>query len=115
MVVDDEPDITSTFKIGLERNGFQVDAYNNPQQALAEFRPGKYDLLLLDIRMPGMSGFELYHEMRSADVGVKACFLTAFETYRRELTPALDEVKCFVKKPVTLEDLIKKLNAILES
>ncbi|HEX2614758.1 MAG TPA: response regulator [Nitrososphaera sp.] len=102
MVADDEPVITSTFKIGLERNGFQVGAYNNSQQALSEFRPGKYDLLLLDISMPGMSGFELYHEIRNVDAGVKACFLTAFGTYRRELTPALDEVKCFVKKPVTL-------------
>lgn len=74
MVVDDEPDITSAFKMGLERSGFQVDAYNNPQQALAEFRPGKYDLLLLDIRMPGMNGFELYQEMKNMDANIKTVF-----------------------------------------
>jgi len=74
-----------------------------------------YVLLLVDVRMPGMNGFELYREIRNVDAVVKACFITAFETYRRDLTPALDEVKCFVKKPIAMADLIKKLNAILES
>lgn len=117
LVVDDEHDITSMFKIGLEGNGFQVDAYNDPEKALREFKPEKYDLLLLDVRMPGMSGFELYQELRKRDENVKVCFLTAFETYHKEFGstfPALDEVKCFIKKPILMKDLLKRLAAILE-
>ncbi|HEU4605454.1 MAG TPA: response regulator [Nitrososphaera sp.] len=117
MVVDDEHDITSIFKAGLEGNGFQVDVYNDPEKALQKFKPGAYDILLLDVRMPGMSGFELYHELRKRDENVKVCFLTAFEMYRKEFSstfPYLDEVKCFLKKPILMKDLLKRLAAILE-
>jgi len=112
MIVDDEEDITSIFKIGLERNEFIVSTFNDPLKALAAFKPGVYDLLLLDIRMPGLSGFELYEKIRDKDRKVKVCFLTAFETYRPEFKksfPFLEEVKCFLKKPITVGELIQRL------
>lgn len=115
--MDDEDDITSIFKRRLEKYGFQVDVYNDPVKALSEFKPYMYDLLLLDIRMPGMSGFELYHEIKSRDRRIKACFLTAFETYDKKVLsefPGLDEVKCFLKKPITIEELVKRITAVLE-
>lgn len=59
LVVDDEPDITSVMEQGLEKEGFDVDAFNNPLEALSNFKPGVYDLLLLDVRMDRMNGFEL--------------------------------------------------------
>jgi len=112
MIVDDEQDITTIFKIGLERNEFIVTAFNDPLEALSKFRPGMYDLLILDIRMPGMNGFELYQKIRELDDKVKVCFLTAFEDYRREFKTSfisLNEVKCYLKKPITVHDLIKRL------
>jgi DNA-binding response OmpR family regulator len=60
LVVDDEPDITLSLKLGLEDNGFEVDTYNDPLQVLSNFKSNSYDLLLLDIKMPHMNGFELY-------------------------------------------------------
>lgn len=60
LAVDDEPDITHVLKIGLEAKGFIVETYNDPLQALSNFKSESYDLLLLDIRMPGLNGFELY-------------------------------------------------------
>jgi YesN/AraC family two-component response regulator len=104
MIVDDEQDITTIFKIGLERN--------DPIEAFSKFRPGLYDLMILDIRMPGMNGFQLYQKIRDIDSKVKICFLTAFEDYRVEFStsfPFLDEVKCYLKKPITVQDLIKRL------
>ena len=112
MIVDDEQDITTIFKIGLERNEFIVTAFNDPLEALSKFRPGMYDLLILDIRMPGMNGFELYQKIRELDDKVKVCFLTAFEDYRREFKTSfisLNEVKCYLKKPITVHDLVKRL------
>ena len=112
MIVDDEQDVTSIFRIGLEKNEFIVTTFNDSRQALREYRPGKYNLLLLDIRMPGMNGFELYQKIRDMDDKVKVCFLTAFDEYREEFHnafPALDEVNCYLKKPITISDLIARL------
>ncbi|MDE1816955.1 MAG: response regulator, partial [Thaumarchaeota archaeon] len=78
LVVDDEPDITASLKNGLQRKGFEVDVYNDPTDALSNFRPDVYDLLLIDIRMPKMNGFELYREVKKKSNSVKICFFTAF-------------------------------------
>src|SRR5919107_2211251 len=112
MIVDDERDITTIFKIGLENNQFIVTTFNDPVEALSKFRPGLYDLLILDIRMPGMNGFQLYRKIRDVDNKVKICFLTAFDESRREFRtsfPFLEEVKCYLKKPITVRDLVKRL------
>jgi two-component system, OmpR family, response regulator ChvI len=85
LFVDDEPDNTSIFRIALEDNGFDVDAFNNPTLALSSFKPDYYDLLVLDIKMPNMNGYELYQKIKKMDDKVKVCFLTAFgEQYTEE-------------------------------
>jgi DNA-binding response OmpR family regulator len=77
LVVDDETDINLTFKTGLEAKGFIVDAFSDPILALSNFKPGVYDLLLLDVRMSQINGFELYEKIRKIDSNVKAYFITA--------------------------------------
>ena len=78
MAVDDAPDITLTVKLGLEASGlFEVDTFNDPELALSSFKPGLYDLALLDMRMPKMYGHELYDEMKKIDDRLKVCFMTA--------------------------------------
>ena len=117
LVIDDEPDIASSVKKGLERNEFQVDAYTDPQKALSEFKPGVYDLLLIDIRMPKLNGFELYREIKKKNDDSRICFFTAFEVYYEEFKkvfPTLD-VKCFIRKPITINDLIAHINTELNS
>ena len=112
MIVDDEQDITTVFRIGLQNNQFIVTTFNDPIEALSRFKPGLFDLLILDIRMPGMNGFQLYNKIRDIDDKVKVCFLTAFEEARGEFEssfPFLEEVKCYLKKPITVQDLVKRL------
>jgi DNA-binding response OmpR family regulator len=70
-----------TIKLALENEGFEVDTYNDPIQALSNFKTGLYDLLLIDIKMPKMDGFELYKKLQQIDQKVKICFITAFELY----------------------------------
>ena len=116
LIVDDEPDITSTFDMILEMNGFEVDSYSDPLLALSNFKPDMYGLALLDIRMPKMNGFELYKKMKKIDNKIEACFITAFEDYREEFKesfPELEEAKYFIRKPKAIEDLVKHVATIL--
>jgi two-component system, OmpR family, response regulator ChvI len=71
LIVDDEPDITESFGLALEDSGFKVDKYNDPAIALASFEPNVYSLLILDIKMPKMDGFELYDKIKKIDNKVK--------------------------------------------
>ena len=114
LLVDDERDINTVVKKGLERVGFKVRAFNNPLDALLNFEAGSYDVALLDIRMPSMNGFELYKKLREIDSKIKVCFITAFEMYEEEfkkLFPSY-EVSCFIKKPIKLTDLIAEIEKI---
>jgi two-component system response regulator ChvI len=119
LFVDDEPDIIYSIKRVLEANGFVVHSYTDPILALSNFKPGLYDLLILDIKMPKISGLDLYQKMKEIDSNVKICFLTAselfYEEYRRlDAYPSLDKAY-FIQKPFRSEDLIYKLNEILHS
>src|ERR687895_88926 len=119
LLVDDEPDIISVVRMVLEDNGFAVDSYTDPTLALSNFKPGLYDLLLLDIKMPKMNGLDLHQKMKEIDSNVKICFLTAselfYEEYRRlDVYPRLDKAY-FIQKPCRSEDLIRTLNEILHS
>ena len=80
LIVDDEVDITLSFSLALEDSGlFEVETSNDPLVALSNYRPNYYDLLLLDIRMPAMNGFELYDKIKRIDNKVKVCFISAYE------------------------------------
>ena len=108
LIVDDEPDITLSFKMILEGNGFKVDTYNDPIHSIRNFKAGSYDLVILDIRMPKMDGFQLYEELKKIDDKVKVVFITAFDiNYEglRKMYPEL-RIDSFVRKPVDSEYLI---------
>jgi two-component system catabolic regulation response regulator CreB/two-component system response regulator ChvI len=116
LIVDDEPDITSVMKRGLQNAGYAVDAFNDPEQALANFKSEYYDMLIFDIRMSKINGFQLYREVRKKDSNAKVCFMTAFEVYRKEfekMFPDFD-IKCFLTKPLSIRDLQKIVEAELE-
>jgi DNA-binding response OmpR family regulator len=118
LLVDDEPDLNLTLKITLEENGLKVNSFTDPLSALENYKEeaGMYDLLILDMKMPQMNGFELYRQIRKIDDKVKVCFLTAgemdYEQFGKELFPALEN-NCYIQKPIENETLIKRLNKII--
>jgi DNA-binding response OmpR family regulator len=112
MVVDDEADINLALKVFLEQNDFKVNTFTDPFVALENFRKGLYDLLILDIKMPEMHGFELYRELKKIDNKVKACFLTAGEMYYGAYTDIFNESQ-FIRKPIENGELIKRLYEIM--
>ncbi len=115
LIIDDEVDITFTFKIGLEETGlFTVDTFNDPQDVLFNFKPGMYDLLLIDIRMPNRSGYELYKEIRKKDPRVKVIFVTASEPFEhlQKVFPTFDK-NYYILKPIEINELVKRVNSII--
>jgi DNA-binding response OmpR family regulator len=117
LIADDEADLTQVYSLVLEYHGFKVDSFNDPLAALAKFEPGLYDLVILDIKMPKMGGFELYHEIKKKDNNSKVCFLTASELYYEEFRKkgyrALDR-NLFLRKPIENEELVKEINKMIK-
>jgi DNA-binding response OmpR family regulator len=122
LIVDDDPDITLTFKKGLEAENekssnlfFEVSTYNDPINALSEFKPNLYDLLLVDINMPKMDGLEFSAKILEQDINVRVCFITATEINTRALREQYSSLSigCFIKKPVTIENLVERVKAEL--
>jgi DNA-binding response OmpR family regulator len=117
LVVDDEPDLTQVSTLALEYHGFKVDSFNDPQEALLKYKPGLYDLVILDIKMPKMDGFELYQEIKKKDSNANVCFLTAseqyYEEFRKEEYCTLDR-NLFIRKPIENEELVKAINKMIK-
>jgi DNA-binding response OmpR family regulator len=116
LIIDDDPDVTMVFSLGLQDEGFDVHTYNDPLEALSQFRPNFYDLLLIDINMPKINGIELAIQILELDANVKICFITAGEAnieVLRELYPTRS-IGCYIKKPVTIDQLVRRVKAELE-
>ena len=116
LLVDDKEDIVISLKKGLEQNNFLVDGFISPKEALWNFRPGVHDFVILDIRMPGLSGIRLFNAMKELDNSVKAIFMTAFEVQEKEWLGANHHriEHGFLKKPVKLHQLINAISQLKE-
>lgn len=119
LIIDDEQDIVDIFRISLEDNGFKTDTYADPVLAYQNFRDGKYDLVLLDIKMSGVDGFDLYQKIKRTDGKVKIIFLTAseyyYEQFRKEKGFDNFKQEIFLRKPIQIKDLVSKVEKLLES
>ena len=100
----------------MRDEGFEVDTFNDPTIALSNFKPNYYDLVILDVKMPKLDGFSLYHEIKKIDNKIKICFLTAsesyYEQYRKNEFIKLDK-DLFIQKPTENKELIKRITKIL--
>jgi two-component SAPR family response regulator len=120
MIVDASDDVNLTFKVVLSEldRRLRVQSFTDPVDALREFRPDYYHLIIIDILLPKMNGFELYGKLRSLDNKVKICFMTTgseifLKEFMKEEYPELDP-NCFIRKPIANEDLLKQVQEALE-
>jgi DNA-binding response OmpR family regulator len=117
-IVDDEPDIILLCKLVLEEAGFEVSTFTDSLLALTNFKPNYYNLVILDIKMPNMDGFELCRRINEIDNKTRICFLTASEMYYenfRKSNYCKTDKNLFLRKPIENEELVEKINKIIES
>jgi DNA-binding response OmpR family regulator len=116
LLVDDERDLNVAIRIVLEENGFKVDSFTDPSQALENFTADLYDLVILDVKLPGMDGFSLYTKIKKLDDEVRICFLTAADkAYYENLKKHYSSIKenCVIHKPVDNESLLEVIKSVL--
>ena len=117
LVVDDDSDIVQVLKMGLLRNGFSVEAFTHPQEALQSFKSDaeSYCLVLSDIRMPYLSGIQLARKVKEVNPNVKVVLMTAFEIRDNEFSKVFPSthVDGFVQKPIGIRDLTNKILTII--
>jgi DNA-binding response OmpR family regulator len=119
LLVDDEPDLTFPLKYILKIYDFTVDTFNDPILALNYYKVNFYDLVILDIKMPKMDGFQLYTKIREKDPHVKICFLTAIAMFHKEFKKSILNLDknidkdYFIQKPISSEGLIKRVTWII--
>ncbi|HEX9320348.1 MAG TPA: response regulator [Nitrososphaeraceae archaeon] len=112
LVLDDEKDNAYLFALILEDHGYVVDTYTNPIKALAEFKAGCYDLMILDYRMAKLNGPEFFQKIRVLDKSAKAIILTA----GHEQLHLDDDHKLFLKvlgKPISAKTLLKEVALVI--
>jgi DNA-binding response OmpR family regulator len=117
LIVDDEYDIVQVLKLGLQQNGFLVDGFTNPEEALQSFKSNaeSYSLLLSDVRMPGLSGMQLARKVKETNPDVKVVLMTAFEIKDNEFSKVFPstQVDGFIQKPVRIRELTDKILSII--
>ncbi|MDQ3848518.1 MAG: response regulator [Thermoproteota archaeon] len=118
IVVDDDPDLAQVFTVGLLMNGFLVDAFTNPEEALQNLRSNSkdyYSLMLSDIRMPKMSGIQLARKVKEINPSIKVVLMTAYEVKDNKFSKVSPPIHVdgFIQKPTSITDLANKILDIL--
>jgi len=116
LVVDDEPDTCIVYQIVLQDAGYECISYIDSVKALKEFRSNYYDLILLDIKIPVLNGFELCKKIREIDKTVHVIFITASEAYyekfRGQHFPELGKIN-YIQKPIGNDELVRLADMII--
>jgi two-component system, OmpR family, response regulator ChvI len=121
LIIDDEPDIAFTYKSILNEEGYNVDAFTNPRQALrhcSKLDPLYYKLILLDIRMPNVNGFQIYYKFKALNPNIKILFVTALDVIGDELAsmlPGFSSERDLIKKPLNSDQYINKIKSALHT
>jgi len=115
MTVDNEPDTLTLVKTILEKKGHKVVTAQSGKECLKKIKEKKPDLVLLDIMMPDMSGWDVYQNIRKKDKKTKIAFLSVIEVSpERKKTLLKSGVSDYITKPFLPDDLVRKVNSILK-
>jgi DNA-binding response OmpR family regulator len=111
LVIDNDSDICTVYQMVLQDEGYDCNSYTDSVKALQEFKAGSYDLILLDLKMPRLSGFDLCKKIREFDKIVKIFFVTGsssqafFEKITQDQDPLLKDID-YIQKPIANHELV---------
>ncbi|NJD51813.1 MAG: response regulator [Candidatus Methanoperedens sp.] len=113
LIVDDEPDTLELVKLVLESGGFEAVLANNGKEALAQIATLRPDLVLLDIMMPDMDGWDVFRKMKERDPGIPIAILTA-KAQNIDKLLGLHVLKAddYITKPFGKNELISKVRKL---
>lgn len=116
MVVDNEPDIVDLTRTVLELGGYTVVPSYSGEEALRKLEKDKVDLVLLDIMMPGMSGWDVFNRIKKKNKDIKVAFMSVLEISEKRKQVLLDEgLADYIMKPFDKETLLQRVDKILKS
>ena len=113
LIIDDDPDINNLFKLYLEHDNYKIDTYTNPLDALYYYKKGRYDLILLDLKMPQIDGIAMFQALKKIDEEVKVCLITADLSYLEQVKEIPNIEKYVIHKPILLRNLKEKVNELV--
>jgi two-component system response regulator VicR len=114
MVVDNEPDIVDLTRTVLELGGYQVATAYSGEECLRRLEKEKVDLVLLDIMMPGMSGWDVFNRINKKSTEIKVAFMSVLEISDKRKQVLLDEgLADYIMKPFDKETLLNRVDKIL--
>jgi len=114
LIIDDDEDINNPYKGYLEQNGFKVDAYTEPLDALCHFKKDIYDIILLDLKMPLLDGISMYKELKKIDKKITICLITADIMYLEQVKEKIPSIEKFIiYKPILLRNLKDKIDLLI--
>jgi DNA-binding response OmpR family regulator len=114
LIIDDDPDINNLFKLYLEHDNYKIDTYTNPLDALYYYKKGRYDLILLDLKMPQIDGIAMFQALKKIDEEVKVCLITADLSYLEQVKEEIPNIEKYViHKPILLRNLKEKVNELV--
>ncbi len=112
LITDDEKNIRTILKLCLSNGEYEIDTAVNGEEALLKTDGKKYDLLLLDVKMPGMTGMEVLEELRNRENDVNVIMMTAYGTVKDAVKAMKLGAVDFVPKPFSpeqIKDIVKKV------
>ena len=113
LVVDDEPNITDLLSTALRYTGFEVAVADNGRDALAQAASFRPDLIVLDVMLPDLDGFEVCRRLRNDGMHVPVLFLTARDATEHKVSGLLLGGDDYVTKPFSLEEVVARVRAVL--
>ena len=116
MVVDNEPDIVDLTRTVLEIGGYNVIPAYSGEDCLKKLDNNKVDLILLDIMMPGMSGWDVFNRIKKKNSDLKVAFMSVLEISDKRKQVLLDEgLSDYIMKPFDKDSLLNRIDKILKN
>jgi DNA-binding response OmpR family regulator len=112
LVIEDDRTVGQYVKRGLEEHGFHADLVDDGMEALRLASGGSYDLLVLDLRLPGMTGLEVLRTLRDRGNTVPILVLTAQDALDFKVTALRSGADDYVTKPFAFEELLARVEAL---